>query len=60
MTPMGEGFDFHVLVLIVHLSKDFKENANIFCDYIYNIYYFCVNECKFPNPLKQANITPPF
>ena len=56
MAPIGEHFNLHVLVLIMLSRKDFKENANIFSD----IFNFCVNECKFPNLLKQANITAPF
>ena len=56
MAPIREHFSFHVLMLIMLLRKDSKENANIF-SYIFN---FCVYECKFPNLLKQANVTPPF
>ena len=37
-----------------------KQNGVIFSDYICNLFNFCVNEGKFPNILKQANIIPAF
>ena len=58
MSPMGEHFNFHVLVLMCvgnkklsRLNKDFlgkilKQNADIFTANICMFFSFCVNEYK--------------
>ena len=39
--------------------KILKQKEDFF-DYICNFFHFCVNECKYPNILKQVNITSSF
>lgn len=66
---MGEQLNFQVLVLIIkklntgratknnEISvKILKQNADIFSEKVCNFLSFCVNEDKFPNVFKQANI----
>lgn len=66
---MGEQLNFQVLVLIIkklntgratknnEISvKILKQNADIFSEKVCNFLSFCVNEDKFPNIFKQANI----
>ena len=40
--------------------KILKQNVDIFTTNICNFFSFCVNEGKFANIFKQANITPTF
>ena len=40
--------------------KILKQNADVFTANMSNIFSFCVNESKFPNILKQANVTTAF
>ena len=51
---MGERLNFHVLVLMMYVSKYKNQRAfNQIC----NVFRFCVNKSKFSNIFKQANIT---
>ena len=70
MSSMGEHFNFHMLVLRRKKKKStrkttqindipvkiLKQNADIFSEKVCNFLSFCVNEDKFPNVFKQANI----
>ena len=64
MPPMGQRFNFHVLVMMMPTKsnditiKILKQNAYIFLTTFLTFFNFCVNEGKFPNLLNpcKANV----